>query len=43
MEPGGEQAMWKGEWKFYVFIWPGGLVWLLGLLAVIVALLMTRY
>jgi hypothetical protein len=20
--------MWKGEWKFYVFIWPGGMFWL---------------
>jgi len=30
--------MWKGEWKFYVFIWPGGVVWLLIAAALIVNL-----
>jgi hypothetical protein len=26
--------MWKGEWKFYAFVWPGGLVWALILIFV---------
>ena len=28
--------MWKGEWKFYLFAWPGGVI-LLGVLGVVLS------